>query len=217
MEQSKSLPYIMLLGRPGCGKSLIYKILCEQFQKKNIAHVFERIDDFPILKSLLDQDIEFKRHERKDGGFAVTDWTIIDEVLQVINNTISEKESHDKSLFIEFSRSNYQEALKNFNSNFLDHCVILYIKTSFAICLKRNEERFKKAKEENLDDHIVPPDLMKTYYKEDDFEKILDQEGEEQLKKLISSPIYVLDNNIQNIDILQDNLIKFITFYQSLL
>ncbi len=69
MKKNKNipLPFIFLLGRPGCGKSLIYKILLKKFKKEKIASQFIRIDDFPILKDLLKKDIEFKRHIKKDG------------------------------------------------------------------------------------------------------------------------------------------------------
>lgn len=218
MEKNKKipLPFIFLLGRPGCGKSLIYKILSEKFQKEKIASQFIRIDDFPILQALLKKDIKFKRHIEKDGGFAVTDWSIIDAVLQIINKTAFNKVKKNKIIFIEFSRASYIKALNNFSPLFLNNSVILYIKTSFKICLKRNEERFKKNQTKNVDDHIVPPDLMKSYYKDDDFEKIIDSVGEQGIKLKLSSPFFIINNN-EGIKSLNQNLIKFINFYKNLL
>ncbi len=209
-----SLPFIILLGRPGCGKSLIYKTLSKKFQAEKIAEKFIRIDDFPILQNLLDKDVDCKRHEKKDGGFAVTDWTIIDEVLQIINKTTFSKIENKKIIFIEFSRANYQDALKNFDEHFLTNSIILYIKTSLNVCLQRNEERFKNSMDKNIDDHIVPPDLMKTYYSDDDFENIIDTDRKNEFSKIISSPVFVLDNNIQNLDLLNDNLDQFVEFYK---
>ncbi len=208
-------PFILLLGRPGCGKSAVYNLLVEKFKKENIAKEFERIDDFPILKELLDKDTEFKRHVRKDGGFAVTDWTIVDEVLQIIDKRIFQKLSPDKIIFIEFARDNYKNALKNFSEQFLKNAVILYIKVKFEICLQRNEERFKKAREGSLDDHIVPPDLMKSYYINDDIEKKIETEGEEKLKEYLPCDIFVLENNEPGIDILSKKLDKFVEFYKT--
>ncbi|MDD5066223.1 MAG: hypothetical protein PHF84_04185 [bacterium] len=213
----KGLPFILLLGRPGCGKSAVYKILTRKLQEKGLADEFERIDDFPILKELLDKDTECKRHVRKDGGFAVTDWTIIDEVLQEINDRVFQKAADHKVLFIEFARANYKEALANFTKKFLDHSAVLYIKASFELCLARNEERFKAAQEKNLDDHIVPPDLMRTYYKDDDIETLLDARGEQYLTETWPMRFFILDNNVQGIDILNIHLNRFVTFYQSII
>jgi len=206
-------PFILLLGRPGCGKSAIYKILTQKFKEKNIADEFERIDDFPILKELLDKDTEFKRHIRKDGGFAVTDWTIVDEVLQIINQRIFEKVKDNKIIFVEFARAKYIDALKNFSQDFLDNSIILYIKADFEVCLQRNEERFKAAGDKDIDAHIVPPDLMRSYYKDDDIEDLLETKGEEYTKKALPCRLFVLDNNEPGLDKLEQKLDKFVDYY----
>ena len=204
----------MLLGRPGCGKSLIFKLLKEYFSEEKIAKEFSRIDDFPILQKLLEEDTKALRHEKKDGGFAVTDWSIIDDVLKEMNSIVLDQVRPDKMLFIEFSRANYREALKNFTREFLDNTIILYIKTSFDICLKRNEDRYKNTEEKNIDDHIVPPDLMHAYYKNDDFELILTNDGEKELKSRIKMPIFVLDNNSNEIKLLRKDLSRFVDYYK---
>ncbi len=208
------LPFILLLGRPGSGKSAIYKLLQTKFKDNGIADKFERIDDFPILKELIEQDTEEKRHIKKDGGFAVTDWTLIDEVLQVIDKRAFEKVEDGKIVFIEFARADYKSAFKNFSDNFLKNSIILYVFVEFDKCLQRNEERFKKAKDK-LDDHIVPPDLMKTYYKDDDIEKIYLEKGEEALKSELPIRIFVLNNNVEGLDLLSRNLDEFVEYYKN--
>lgn len=211
------LPFILLLGRPGCGKSAVYKMLVDKFRENGIARTFERMDDFPILKELLDRDTEFKRHIRKDGGFAVTDWSIIDEVLREIGSRVFQGRAEGKIIFVEFARADYQSALKNFSSEFIAGAVVLYIKASFEMCLSRNEERFRRSREKNLDDHIVPPDLMKSYYKDDDLEKIIDAKGEAGLARALPFRSFVLDNNVQGLDLLSARLDRFIVFYRETL
>lgn len=206
-------PFIILLGRPGCGKSAVFKILTEKFKDKGIACEFERIDDFPILKELLNMDVEGKRHEKKDGGFAVTDWTIIDEVLQVINKRVLKKATETRIIFIEFARASYTRALKNFSQDFLNNSVILYIKADFQTCLQRNEERFLRAEGKDLDSHIVPPDLMKSYYKDDDIEDLLETKGEEYIRKNMHEKVFILDNNEKGLDRLESKLDHFVEFY----
>jgi hypothetical protein len=57
--------FIFLLDHPGCGKSVIYNMLGERLRKEKLASEVMRIDDFPVLKDIVDEDKEFKRHLRK--------------------------------------------------------------------------------------------------------------------------------------------------------
>ncbi len=54
-----------MLDHPGCGKSVIYNMLGERLRKEKLASEVMRIDDFPVLKDIVDEDKEFKRHLRK--------------------------------------------------------------------------------------------------------------------------------------------------------
>lgn len=186
-------PFVFLLGRPGCGKSVIYEMLTEKLRERGLAKEFIRIDDFPILKELFDKDVHFKRHRRKAGGFEVTDWSIVDEVLKIVNERMKRLEKADRMLFIEFARNNYLQALKNFTPEVLSKSLILYIFAPYQVCYQRNIKRFKEKGGEDLDSHIVPPDLMESYYKEDDFEELL-LESEERLKGTSPLPLIVIDS-----------------------
>lgn len=190
---TKSYPFIFLLGRPGCGKSVIYEMLTERLNKKKVAREFIRIDDFPILKELFDKDVHFQRHRRKAGGFEVTDWSIVDEVLKIVNERIKELEKPERMIFVEFARNNYLQALSNFTPEVLSKSLILYIFAPYQVCYQRNIKRFQEKGKEGLDSHIVPPDLMESYYKEDDFETLL-RESEERLKRASPTPLIVIDS-----------------------
>jgi len=187
------ISYIFLLGRPGCGKSVVYKIFEEKLKKLGID--CQRVDDFLTLKEILSEDKDFKRHILKDGGFEVTDWSVVDEALQRLNVLIKKLRSENKIIFIEFARNNYTNAFKNFTKDVLDESLILYLYSTFEECYKRNVERFKKAKKEGHDDHIVPLDLMKTYYRTDDYEQAF-LESEEKLMKIVPARTIVLDSTV---------------------
>ncbi|MCK4778377.1 MAG: hypothetical protein KAS39_08340, partial [Actinomycetia bacterium] len=192
MDKKNKFSYAFLLGRPGCGKSAIYRRLTEKLETGGGAKKFIRLDDFPVLKELLDKDTEEKRHVKKDGGFEVTDWTIIDEALQVLNDRLKNMKEDDQIIFIEFARGDNRGAMKNFTDDVLSDSVIFYIKSSFEKCLTRNRARFEQLQKDNtLDDHIVPEDLMNTYYKKDDYETLLNEGGEENLKKNVPARIVV--------------------------
>lgn len=186
-------PFVFLLGRPGCGKSVIYEMLTEKLKKRGLSKEFIRIDDFPILKELFDRDVHFKRHRRKAGGFEVTDWSIVDEVLKIVDERVKRLEKADRMVFVEFARNNYLQALKNFTPEVLSKSLILYIFAPYPVCYQRNIKRFQEKGGEDLDSHIVPPDLMESYYKEDDFEELL-LESEERLKGTSPLPLIVIDS-----------------------
>lgn len=185
--------YVFLLGRPGCGKSVVYKILEEHGERRGISS--PRVDDFLTLKAIFDRDTEFKRHVLKDGGFAVTDWTVVDEALRDLCDHVKTRKADNKIIFIEFARDNYQHAFENFSKDVLDDSVILYLYSTFEECYKRNVERFRKAQKEGHDDHIVPLDLMETYYKTDDYEQLY-LKSEAELMGIVPAKTIVLDSTV---------------------
>jgi adenylate kinase family enzyme len=193
--------FIFLLGRPGCGKSIIYNMLGERLRKEKLAREVMRIDDFPVLKDIVDEDKEFKRHLRKEGGFEVTDLSMLDDVLKRINDQLKKLEKQGRVIFVEFSRNSYAHAMKNFDRKVLDRSLILYIYTPFDVCLQRNVRRFKEGPK-NLDDHIVPSDMMHKYYRNDDYEALF-LRSEDELQKQAPTKIITIKNNMRSLEKLE--------------
>ena len=200
--------FIFLLGRPGCGKSIIYNMLGERLRKEKLAREVMRIDDFPVLKDIVDEDKEFKRHLRKEGGFEVTDLSMLDDVLKRINDQLKKLEKHGRVIFVEFSRDSYVHAMKNFDREVLDRSLILYIYTPFDVCLERNVRRFKEGPK-NLDDHIVPSDMMHKYYRNDDYEELF-LKSENELKKQAPARLVAIRNDADKLDKLKNELEMFL-------
>ena len=201
--------FIFLLGRPGCGKSVIYNMLGERLRKEKLASDVMRIDDFPVLKDIVDEDKEFKRHLRKEGGFEVTDLSMLDDVLKRINDQLKKLQKHGRVIFVEFSRDSYIHAMKNFDREVLDRSLILYIYTPFDVCLQRNVRRFKEGPK-NLDDHIVPSDMMHKYYRNDDYEELF-LKSENELKKLVPAKIIAIRNESDNLEKLKLEIDRTLT------
>jgi len=201
--------FIFLLGRPGCGKSIIYNMLGERLHKEKLAREVMRIDDFPVLKDIVDEDKEFKRHLRKEGGFEVTDLSMLDDVLKRINDQLKKLEKSGRVIFVEFSRDSYAHAMKNFDSEVLDRSLILYIYTPFDVCLERNVRRFR-ARQKGLDDHIVPSDMMHKYYRNDDYEELF-LKSENELKKLVPAKIIAIRNESDNLEKLKLEIDRTLT------
>lgn len=190
------LKFFLLLGRPGCGKSYLYKnVFIPAFKKKGILKM-ERIDDFPVLQKLLDRDTKFKRHVRRDGGFQVTDWSIVDDVLKEMDKILRTKEQESKIVMLEFARDNYSKALKNFSDYVRLRSLLIYIWAPFNTCMESNRERFRNKK--NVDDHIVPEALMKTYYRTDDLDLIYRENADDIPNEFSGWELNIFDNSNRN-------------------
>jgi len=190
--------FIFLLGRPGCGKSIIYNMLGERLRKEKLAREVMRIDDFPVLKAIVDEDKEFKRHLRKEGGFEVTDLSMLDDVLKRINGQLKKLEKHGRVIFVEFSRDSYVHAMKNFDRDVLNRSLTLCIYAPFDVCLERNVRRFREGPK-CLDDHIVPSDMMHKYYRNDDYEELF-LKSEDELEKAAPTKIIVIKNDVESLE-----------------
>jgi hypothetical protein len=173
-------------------------MLGERLRKEKPAREVMRIDDFPVLKEIVDEDKEFKRHLRKEGGFEVTDLSMLDDVLKRMNDQLKKLEKPGRLIFVEFSRDCYVHAMKNFDREVLDRSLILYIYAPFDVCLERNVRRFKE-KQKGLDDHIVPSDMMHKYYRNDDYEELF-LKSEDELKKQAPTKIIVIKNDVESLE-----------------
>ncbi len=196
--------YIFLLGRPGCGKSAIYRMVIDKLKQKNVGKEYPRVDDFPKLWAIFQNDEktgEWKRCKKTpDGGYKVTDDTIWDDILKQVNKDLLKFKS-DEVIFVEFSRSNYVNALKNFSQQILKNSVIVYIDCSFEICWERNVERHKNAIAAGTDDHLVSREEMEKTYLYDDKDKLV------QLKEY---EIVVIKNEQNGYDHLKEPVEKLI-------
>ncbi len=187
--------FFFMLGRPGCGKSFLYKnVFKSVFSQEEVEDII-RVDDFPILQKLLDKDTEFKRHVRKEGGFEVTDWTIVDDVLKEMDKILKQKEKTGQKVFTEFARDNYRDAINNFSDYVRERSVLIYIWSPYELCLKSNRNRFEdENKNHKTDDHIVPTSLMESYYKTDDMEELYDGNSESQKLKVNGWDLMIFPN-----------------------
>ncbi len=205
--------FVFLLVRPGSGKSAVYRMLGQRLREEGLVSDITRIDDFPVLRELLDRDVGFKRHYRKEGGFVVTDFTILDDVLKEINRKLKELEQPGRVTFIEFARDRYADALKNFDREVLGRSLILYIYCPFDICVERNVRRFREARGKDIDDHIAPTDIMERYYKYDDYEELYLIE-EAELKQQAPAPLLVVRNDVEGLERLKRELEKVVEIFK---
>lgn len=192
------LPNVFLIGRPGCGKSVAYRILEEELRARGYEGKFKRVDDFPFLKHIFDTDVEHKRHRpAPGGGVKVIDDAVWDELSKALNQEALKLQSPSRLLFIEFSRDDYRRAFKHFNSNLLRDSLVVYIDCPWNVCWERNVRRAKM--EKGLDAHLVSKEEMEITYKHDDHE---------ELSKYIEAPVLVVRNDLNGFEKLREELKK---------
>jgi adenylate kinase family enzyme len=188
--------YVFLLGRPGCGKSALYRELEMRILESGRAITFERVDDFPKLWAAVERDdalekegkerVYFKRFD--DGELSLINGDLFNVILQEVNSDVLQIDKPDHMIFIEFARSNYVEALRSFDRSILDFCVVIYMEVSFDICWARNVARHEAAIAEGGDDHLVPRAEMEKRYLHDD------QDAFVQYMKDQNIPVVVVNN-----------------------
>jgi hypothetical protein len=104
------------------------------------------------------------------GGFEVLDFSILDTALQIIERRVEKAlESHEldwhRIAIIEFARSNYLQALSQFDPDFLKDAHFLILESDVDTCMDRIDRRIRCR--EFDDDTFVPVNIMRDYYQKD--------------------------------------------------
>ncbi len=206
--------YVFMFGRPGCGKSAVYRELEKVLVEKKLAKTFERVDDFPKLwnKFITDDKLEKEGKKRiysrptDDGGYKVTNNNVWNDILKDVNEDILKKNVGDGHIiFIEFSRSNYIEALSNFSEKITKNSLVIYIDVNFEICWQRNVARHEAALAAGGDDHLVSRDEMEATYLNDDGAELV----KSKQYKVVS-----INNEKSGVNHLQEQVSKVISVLQ---
>lgn len=189
-----------MIGRPGCGKSVVYRILEEELRARGYKGELKRADDFPFLKRIFDTDVEYKRHRpAPGGGVKITDDTVWDDLARALNEQALKLQASNRLLFIEFSRDNYVRAFKHFSPKILQNSVVVYIDVPFDLCWERNARRVRE--EKGLDAHLVSREEMEKTYARDDHE---------ELPKHVDVPVLVVKNDSDDFGKLRGELQKVV-------
>jgi len=153
---------IFLLGRPGSGKSTTAKYIGDAALKKN-AWTFSRFNDHPILEQMLRSGD--KRIALDGAGFIVTDDTAFEDALKQLNVAVNEHlqlVQQDEVVVVEFARSNYVQAMKQFSKHVVSDAYFICINTDIAICVSRTAKRANSHVDK--DDHPISEEAMNTHY-----------------------------------------------------
>jgi hypothetical protein len=166
-----------LLGRPGRGKSSVAQLI-EIFARDRDWNTYY-LNDYQLLFTMFLQEQydsanslkKFRQIGTKEQqGFDVIDFSVLDEVLEMIACKVRGSKEDQNNLakneffLIEFARSNYIQALHHFSCDILQNAHLLYLNVDIECCIKRNHKRI---------DHFVSDGIMRTYYYNDDWSRIM--------------------------------------------
>lgn len=200
--------YVFLLGRPGCGKSALYRELETRLLERGEAQTFERVDDFPKVWAILQRDNALEKEGKEriysqrtpDGGYIATDYSFLNRILPEVSSDVLQIDKPAHMIFIEFARPNYVESIQKFDRRILDHCLVVYMEVDFETCWARNVARGQAAIAEGGDDHVVGRKTMEEFFLYDDQDALVrylqdrdipvrvvnnEADGQEQLKRRV--------------------------------
>lgn len=210
---------IVLVGRPGSGKSCAAHRIVDLGQQKGLSVV--RINDYKILYELYKADqVKDKAHRQfspieHHDGFDVKDFTVLDLALQNISAKVIEKRAFFDIVLVEFARKDYDHALQQIarqesGTQLLKDAYFLYLDAKIPLCYQRIRNRVQYSTPGDPgwnDNHFVSSKILRTYYREQNF-------STELAKKFgtKSSHIKTILNNgsYQNFELYVSNFFKIV-------
>jgi hypothetical protein len=158
---------VFVWGLPGSGKSTGARYI-ELLAKKN-NWVPVRFNDYDVLYEMFEAD-DGKRFSRTEhDGFDVHDHTAFDEALEKVEEKVLQRkpvsDEQSELIIIEFSRNDYNKALKLFAPKLLRNASFLFVDADIPACEQRIRERV--AHPYTPDDHFVSKYIFEAYYQMD--------------------------------------------------
>jgi adenylate kinase family enzyme len=155
---------VFVLGLPGSGKSTVSRYIVEHVNLRRKGWTASRINDYDILLEMF-RSAEHKhrfRSTKKYEGFNVHDLHVYAEALEKLEAKVHNSYSSPNDLIIiEFARNDYQKALKQFKSNFLQGAYIIFLDVDINTCIQRVSNRIVHPA--SNDDHFVSRTIFQHY------------------------------------------------------
>jgi adenylate kinase family enzyme len=173
-----------LLGRPGSGKSTVADEIRQL--AKGRGWTTQHIFDYRLLqniflqekeKSTSDQEKKFlPKGPEECKGFDVRDFSVLDTVLEEMADEVQQAQQRESEknelILLEFARDNYTQALFLYGPVILRDAYLLYMKADLDICIGRVRQRVECDCLKNLYNHFVSDDIMRGYYRKDDWSEV---------------------------------------------
>ncbi len=157
---------VFVLGRPGVGKSTAARYMTHYARNHSWDSI--HVNDYHILKEMFQKDSAFQKFRPiANGGFDVTDFSVLDTALQKLEENVRQRMNRNKKelIIIEFARDDYRKAFKVFKPDFLQDSYFLFLDAAMDTCIERIHERI--AYPQSADDHFVSDEILRDYYRMD--------------------------------------------------
>ncbi len=196
MMDELTFDIILLIGRPGAGKSevidhLKQTPLDERIRRFHIGK-FEEIDDFPMLWTWFEEDaileeMGFPRlHTDKEGYFLGKHlWDLLIRRIGLEYQKKRKKNldyQKEYTTILEFSRGSehggYRAAFAHLTPEIVEKMAIMNIEVSWEESLRKNRKRFNPDNPGSILQHSLPDAKLERLYKEIDWREISGEDPE---------------------------------------
>ncbi len=212
MQSNNTFDILLLLARPGAGKSEIIRYLKETPLEKRVDrfHVrqFEEIDDFPMLwtwfeeDDILEQMGQPRLHSNTAGYFKGEHlWNVLIRRIDLeYRKKLRVMNYHEEyTTLVEFSRGlqhgGYKEAFKHLSTAFAHHAAILYVDVPWEESLRKNRSRFNPNLPDSILEHAMADEKLEKLYRETDWFELTASDPAHTLIAEVRVPYVVFDNS----------------------
>ena len=212
MENVPIFNILMLLARPGAGKSevmdyLKHTPLTERMTRFHVGEIAE-LDDFPMLWTWFEEDalLEHMGHPRvhtdKDGYFLNQyQWDLlIERICLDYQKLLRDKPDCQltHTVLVEFSRGTehggYRSAFAHINPEMAQKMAVLYLDVSWEESLRKNRKRFNPDKPDSILEHGLEDAKLERLYKEVDWQEVSSSDPNRLTINGTKVPYMVFDN-----------------------
>ncbi len=171
---------IFIIGKPGSGKSTFINTIVGNLSDDIKSNIKVHNDSDILYEMALNKVFPESLHLYEECGFKILDNKVYEHAIINLNKNISSQLGNEKYKIhiVEFSRNEYVKTFSLFEFLSLHYVHIVYINTSFELCLLRNSKRKKRK---------VPEDIMTSYYISDDIFDLI---------KVFGEKVTVVDNDL---------------------
>ncbi len=163
---------VLIIGRPGAGKTAVAKKIIQQARAIGLAHHACHLDDLRFIGQIFAAekrpDPRFQKLD--EGGFFIHDRSLYRDALEDLASQASRASSESDLVILEFARSSYQEALQILGGRGVEADLVIYLDVSLQTALERNRIRARRTEGDN---HFVSEKEMKLTYATDDINDLI--------------------------------------------
>ncbi len=153
--------YILMLGRPGSGKSTISKAIINSLSAVNISA--KHITDLKFFYDIFRDNSSTSFKKTEDGGYYVTEPNLYIEATKDISKKIKQLDASISFVIIEIARANYLENINVLINEGITPDLVVYIDVPFEMAHYRNLWR------KDVDGaHYVSKEEMEATFSNDD-------------------------------------------------